>query len=755
MASGRCRLHSGDHSSREVGYAWLQRRNSQWQRLQAHSERALNTIAASREKREATVALFGGRWEADLKLWDDINGHCGLGVVGSITSRYGEGPALPLARTRWCYRRGGGKWSPFSASHDAMLEETFRALLVSAATKAAVQHQGSLAQRVVSSVVEVKTADEGAYTVTLECDVRSGSVDAWMKAEDGGWVSRACYISRGWAGERLPQLSAEELAVEQAPCSALVLVIHGAGESFWRRRPGRLRGLCESVGKLRANAAAAVAQGMKQQGTPARRVEFLGIEWSQAIRGRRREGRDESRASSLLDPTSRLSRVSLASVPLLREFANEVILDVLFYEQAAHRQRIQRAVLDGIRALVVEWHRSGAPRACAPPAVRPTRRLRRRRHNPSFAADGGRVVLLGHSLGALICFDLLTLGAVHSPLQGSPSAFFALGSPIGCFVSLRGAALGRSFELPHCPRVYNLFHPHDPVAYRLEPLLVEQYSSEEADGEDEKDDGEEGPAGEDRADEAEELAGSAVAESDPWNVDELERAQQACSSAMGCECAWGGRGEGWSPGLTDSDGGASGVDVRRVAVQAVDYEEDWSTDQPAAAPAIAEVESSPVEPDVAGVLPPAVVPFSGVSRVESLKQAVSSVSSVSASDVARSVSSWLGFSKAKEEEELGDLREIEASREAAVAKEATSSDHIRYTMNEGGRVDYVLQSSKVEVANEYISALKAHSSYWSHPDVAAFVVKEIFALNQSTASALPADRKQGPSEEEENDDSAT
>jgi len=388
MASGRCRLHSGDHSSREVGYAWLQRRNSQWQRLQAHSERALNTIAASREKREATVALFGGRWEADLKLWDDINGHCGLGVVGSITSRYGEGPALPLARTRWCYRRGGGKWSPFSASHDALLEETFRALLVSAATKAAVQHQGSLAQRVVSSVVEVKTADEGAYTVTLECDVRSGSVDAWMKAEDGGWVSRACYISRGWAGERLPQLSAEELAVEQAPCSALVLVIHGAGESFWRRRPGRLRGLCESVGKLRANAAAAVAQGMKQQGTPARRVEFLGIEWSQAIRGRRREGRDESRASSLLDPTSRLSRVSLASVPLLREFANEVILDVLFYEQAAHRQRIQRAVLDGIRALVVEWHR----------------------HNPSFAADGGRVVLLGHSLGALT-----THRAGHAP----------------------------------------------------------------------------------------------------------------------------------------------------------------------------------------------------------------------------------------------------------------------------------------------------------------------------------------------------
>jgi len=64
-------------------------------------------------------------------------------------------------------------------------------------------------------------------------------------------------------------------------------------------------------------------------------------------------------------------------------------------------------------------------------------------------------------------------------------------------------------------------------------------------------------------------------------------------------------------------------------------------------------------------------------------------------------------------------------------------------MNEGGRVDYVLQSSKVEVANEYISALKAHSSYWSHPDVAAFVVKEIFALNQSTASVSGIDSRIG------------
>ena len=245
LRASRCRLESGD-----VGYAWLQRRNSQWQRLQAHSERALHALAASKERASDSVPLCGGRWEANLKLWDDVSGHSGLGVVGSLTSRYGEGPPVPLARTRWCYRRGGGKWMPFAAAQDASLEETFRALQVSAATKAAVVAQdGGLAQKVVSSVVDVTAADNEAYKVcncnansrranrdvtlgpaasqvTLECDVRSASVGAWMKLANGGWMARPCSVSRGWAGEALPPLADEELAVEQA---------RGSGGSRCRR----------------------------------------------------------------------------------------------------------------------------------------------------------------------------------------------------------------------------------------------------------------------------------------------------------------------------------------------------------------------------------------------------------------------------------------------------------------------------------------------------------------------------------------
>jgi len=51
-------------------------------------------------------------------------------------------------------------------------------------------------------------------------------------------------------------------------------------------------------------------------------------------------------------------------------------------------------------------------------------------------------------------------------------ALFALGSPIGMFLTVRGVdEIGLDFQLPTCPRLFNIFHPFDPVAYRIEPLV--------------------------------------------------------------------------------------------------------------------------------------------------------------------------------------------------------------------------------------------------------------------------------------------
>nr|XP_042697295.1 phospholipase DDHD1 isoform X1 [Chrysemys picta bellii] len=61
--------------------------------------------------------------------------------------------------------------------------------------------------------------------------------------------------------------------------------------------------------------------------------------------------------------------------------------------------------------------------------------------------------------------------------------FFCMGSPLAVFLALRGIRPGNSGSQDHilprtiCNRLLNIFHPTDPVAYRLEPLILKHYSN--------------------------------------------------------------------------------------------------------------------------------------------------------------------------------------------------------------------------------------------------------------------------------------
>lgn len=86
--------------------------------------------------------------------------------------------------------------------------------------------------------------------------------------------------------------------------------------------------------------------------------------------------------------------------------------------------------------------------------------------------------------------------SIHYPqLHFNPMSFFALGSPVGTFwhtqhnngsktftfsgmfVTVRGIeSLGVDFTLPTCPAMFNIFHPFDPVAYRIESLVNPELS---------------------------------------------------------------------------------------------------------------------------------------------------------------------------------------------------------------------------------------------------------------------------------------
>ncbi|KAM7477268.1 hypothetical protein LguiB_024511 [Lonicera macranthoides] len=76
----------------------------------------------------------------------------------------------------------------------------------------------------------------------------------------------------------------------------------------------------------------------------------------------------------------------------------------------------------------------------------------------------------------------------YTKLEFKVDTFFAVGSPLGVFLALRnvriGIGKGQEYwwdeesiieEMPTCRQMMNIFHPFDPVAYRIEPLICKDY----------------------------------------------------------------------------------------------------------------------------------------------------------------------------------------------------------------------------------------------------------------------------------------
>jgi hypothetical protein len=271
----------------------------------------------------------------------------------------------------------------------------------------------------------------------------------------------------------------------------LVFVVHGIGEKLWSS--DKIQGMLSlraSVEQLRVNALAqrvkyletplgasgagpnagetATATATAAAGTTGEgagkakkpkktRTEFLPIEWFDALRGDTANGEG--------DLMRRIQRVTLDTVPLFRQLANDCVLDVLLYMNPRYRQKIVTAVANRINAAYAVF--------C--------------QHHPDFHGKK-KVSVIGHSLGSVVLFDLLAhQTSAHQdeePLLSPSDAhidfpqlafpvdlFLTLGSPIGMFLCVREQELSSDFRFPTTSRFLNVFHPLDPIAYRLEPLL--------------------------------------------------------------------------------------------------------------------------------------------------------------------------------------------------------------------------------------------------------------------------------------------
>lgn len=238
------------------------------------------------------------------------------------------------------------------------------------------------------------------------------------------------------------------------------------------------------------------------------RVQVLPICWRHLLDFPKRSLRQKRKEHDIVDPDfdetdlPSLDDITVEGVPAVRNLITDLALDILLYQSDVYKKHISGIVLSECNRIY---------------------RLFKER-NPDFR---GKVSMIGHSLGSAIMFDILCKQD-NKPIQAHPrheqkhhmaldfevNDFYALGSPIGLFQMLKGqtiAARERSgaharvplagddpmldgpataarhkshrrsessittndaaISQPKCAQIFNIFHPTDPIAYRVEPMI--------------------------------------------------------------------------------------------------------------------------------------------------------------------------------------------------------------------------------------------------------------------------------------------
>ena len=80
----------------------------------------------------------------------------------------------------------------------------------------------------------------------------------------------------------------------------------------------------------------------------------------------------------------------------------------------------------------------------------------------------GKVSVIAHSLGTVITYDVLN--HQYAELNFTVQNYFILGSPLGLFASVYAKESYVRSSLTAVGKLYNIYHPSDLIAYRVEPV---------------------------------------------------------------------------------------------------------------------------------------------------------------------------------------------------------------------------------------------------------------------------------------------
>ncbi|XP_046775601.1 phospholipase DDHD1 isoform X6 [Gallus gallus] len=295
------------------------------------------------------------------------------------------------------------------------------------------------------------------------------------------------------SGTRLHRGYVEEATLEDKPpqTSHIVFVVHGIGQKMDQGR------IIKNTAMMRDTARKIEEKYFSNLAT---HVEFLPVEW---------------RSKLTLDGDT-VDSITPDKVRGLRDMLNSSAMDIMYYTSPLYRDELVKGLQQELNRLYTLF--------CS--------------RNPEFEEKGGKVSIVSHSLGCVITYDIMTgwnpvslyeqllrkeeeeledswmsyeeqrlleelyitkqrLKEIEERLQGLKAStiaktpvlkfkvenFFCMGSPLAVFLALRGIRPGNSGSQDHilprtiCNRLLNIFHPTDPVAYRLEPLILKHYSN--------------------------------------------------------------------------------------------------------------------------------------------------------------------------------------------------------------------------------------------------------------------------------------
>lgn len=494
----------------------------------------------------------------------------------------------------------------------------------------------------------------------------------------------------------------------------LVLIVHGIGEMLRSMDVmgislPTLSSIIDCCGYLRKNHNE-VQKNQASLSSLSGRVEYLPCEWHEAfaLQSQRQCTFESTRERGAGNRNVTLNDISLRTVPNMRDFANDQLMDVLYFMSPQHHEVIIDIVTNEMNVVVRKFR--------------------------ELTGFGGKVSLIGHSLGSIITWDILAHEMHPTEEQGNPDDLLETFSPSPIPSTL--------YAFQRCPEMDLLEpYPYDNTVPALRSYLHQERSSESQENEDE--------APEFLSPHQSTSAGCHV----PVHIETFLPPPHVGIARNSFDHAEVVESDHCYPELEFEVENAfmlgSPIPVfLMLRNQQEPLCEDFVLPRckrffnifhpfdP-----IAYRMEPLIDPRNAETEPKIISHWNGGYRVQYQTKRLWRRIVVETRKTQQNVMAVVEAQMSR----LGLLETLPGDEDEAseTLSDDVSLDPICGSLNQGRRIDFMLQEREIENASEYVAALAAHSSYWTEKDLSLFVARQIVRSTLESAWIDTAGRANG------------